>query len=1106
MNFKYVLGLDIGIASIGWAVINLEKKRIEDLGVRLFSAAERPKDGGAINENRRLYRGLRRRLKRKRVRMNKIKELFTKYKLVAQSDIENLYILKSDDLDTWTLRAEALDRKLENKEWARILTSIAKRRGYKSNRKIEDENEKSENGKLTKAIKLNKLYMQSKGYRTIGEMFARDEKYKDNKRNKGGDYNNCIDRSELEEEIKILFKKQRELGNEFANEDFESEYLEVFKWQKAFMSPELMKKMIGKCTFEKEEPRASKNSYTFERFMLLQKVNNLSYLLNDKKVYLTPEEKDRIIKLAYETKAGIKYTKIRKELKLPNEAVFVGLTYYQKPKIREDGSLEKLPYEEVVKKTEETLFVKLVGYHEFRSALHEIENKDDILNNYDLLDRIAEVLTLNKTDVTIKEELKKLNLSNDAINALIKINFTKFGHLSYKAMKKILPHLEKGLQYDKACQEAGYNFKDDSENPRYKLPVINKEEIRNPVVYRAVTQSRKVINAVIDKYGSPFEIHIEVAKDLTKNYSDRKKIEKNQIENRTVNDNLKKDIEEHFGIKAKPVDMLKNKLYHEQDGKSAYSLTQIDYDRLFEDGYVQIDHVIPFSRSFDDSYNNKVLVLSRENQEKRNMTPHEYFGNTEKWESFEEWVKGTYRNNMKKRENLLVKNFNEDKEHEWINRNLVDTKYIARYMVNFIKKNLKFNDFEEKENRIKVKTIVGSATTALRHYWGISAKNREESDLHHAEDAVIIACATESFQKKIREYSKEKELYYPNKNGEYFDPFTGEIVDVKYKSHEMVRPWENFKEELEMRIPKLSDSLKNTIVNTNIEKELIKEHFKRGNFKNYDDIDIETIKPIFVSRMPNRKVRGQAHEETIYSLKHRKNDNGVVTVKKPLNRISKNEIEMLLTNIECKELYESDKDLYDRIYKRLLEYNFKAEKAFSIDYKFRKYSKKGEGPIVRSIKVPSIMNAGVDVQKGLAANGGIARVDIFEKDNKFYMVPIYIADMIKNELPNKAIKAFKNECDWIEMDETYNFKFSIYHNDLVHIKKKNESDFYAYYTTLQRCTAAINLLAHDGSREYKSIGVQNLEIFEKYEVDILGNYHKVKKETRKGGKNNFIRR
>lgn len=1082
---KYVMGLDIGIKSIGWAVINLEKNRIEDLGVRLFEAAERPKDGGAVNEKRREYRGLRKRLKRKKVRMDKIKELFVKYNLIDKDNVASLYILSKEDTDVWKLRLEALDRKLTNREFARVLTAIAKRRGYKSNRKIEEIDEKSENGKLTKAIKSNKLYMESKGYRTVGEMFAKDEKYMVSKRNKGGQYNNCIDRNELVEEIKIIFEKQREYGNALASENFEAEYLEVFNWQKAFMSVELMRKMIGKCTFEKEEPRASKNSYTFERFMLLQKVNNLSYTLKGEKIYLTEDDKKKIIDQAYLVKSGIKYSKIRKDLNLPEEAVFTGLNYYQKPIKKEDGSYEKMPYEEIVKKTEESaIFVKLVGYHEIKSVLNDCREKERILKDYDLLDKIAEVLTLNKTDVTLTEELKKLELDDCTISTFLKINFTKFGHLSYKAMKKILPYLEEGMQYDKACVLAGYNFKNDDESPKYKLPIIPREDIRNPVVYRAVTQTRKVINAVIDKYGSPFEIHIEVARELTKSFKDRKKTEKDQLENRAMNDNLKKDIEEHFGIKAKPVDMLKKKLYHEQGGKSAYSLNLIDYNRLFENGYVEIDHAIPFSRSFNDSYNNKVLVLSRENQEKRNMTPYEFLSENGKWEEYEAWVKSTYRNNFKKRENLLVKNFNSEKENEWIERNLVDTKYIARYMSNFVKKNLLFDNHGEKENRIKVKTIVGAATTALRHYWGIPAKNRAESDLHHAEDAVIIACATDSFQKKIREYSKEKELYYPNKNGEYFDPSTGEIVDVKYKTHEMGRPWENFKEELEARMSQ------NPV-----------HDLKYGNFTNYNDVDIEKVKPIFVSRMPNRKISGQAHEETIYSLKHNK-DNGVVTVKKPLNRISKAEIEMVINKEECKELYRSDKDLYDRIYQRLLMYDFKSEKAFPNDFEFRKFSEKGEGPLVRTIKVPCVLNAGVEVQKGLAANGNMVRVDVFTKDDKYYLVPIYVAHMVKDKLPNKAIKANKPENEWLEMDENYIFKFSLYPNDMIVIKKKKEEPIYCYYNSTHRNTGAINVILHDGSKRIEGIGIQNLDIFEKYEVDVLGNYHKVKKEKRKGGKNN----
>ncbi|MBQ9314296.1 MAG: type II CRISPR RNA-guided endonuclease Cas9 [Clostridia bacterium] len=403
---KYIMGLDIGISSVGWAVINDEKHRIEDLGVRLFSAAEKPKDGGPINAERRIARGLRRRLKRRRVRMDKIKELFVKYELISEEEKDKLYILNSEDIDTWQLRSEGLDRKLNPREWTRALTAIAKRRGYQSNRKNEADLDKTgESKKILNAIKLNKAYMTEKGYRTVGEMFAKDERYQEHKRNKHGDYSNCIDRSELEEEVIILFDCQRKYENEYTSVEFEKEFLEVFRYQKGFMSAELMEKMIGKCTLEKEEPRVSKNTWSFERFMLLQKVNNLSYESKDGKVYLLPEERKKIIHLAYEIKSGIKYSRIKKELKLPDDAKFVGLNYFVKGKKNKDGSYERPTDEEIIKRTEDTVFVKLPGYHEIKDALVSkglIDSFEKISMNHDLMDEIAKELTLNKTSVAIE--------------------------------------------------------------------------------------------------------------------------------------------------------------------------------------------------------------------------------------------------------------------------------------------------------------------------------------------------------------------------------------------------------------------------------------------------------------------------------------------------------------------------------------------------------------------------------------------------------------------------------------------------------------------------------------------------------------------------------
>ena len=1074
---KYILGLDLGISSIGWAVVNKEKNRIEDLGVRLFPAGERPKDGGSLNEMRRTARGQRRRVSRKRVRMRKIKELFVNYALINEKEIEKLYEIQKDDIDVWQLRCEGLERKLTNREWARVLTTIAKRRGYKSNRK-DSKSEKDETGKVLKAINKNKQLMLEKNYRTVGELLFKEASSNNSTlRNKADQYDNCVLREMLEDEAKKLFEAQRKFENEYSSVEFENEYLEVFNYQKPFMTKKLMEKMIGKCTFEENEPRASKNSWTFERFMLLQKVNNLTYSTGKEKVGLTEEQRRELITLAYNQKE-IKYEKIRKLFDLPDNARFTGLDYSNrkssKAKLSEDTIL--------LKDAENVTFVKLVGYHtlknEFKSN-NQIELWNELEKNKPLLDKIAETLSKSKTKNEIKRELKYIGLNEKEINIIKDINFDKYGHLSYVAMNKILPHLENGYTYDKACEMAGYNFKNDDINPQKKLPPIPREFGINPVMYRTVTQTRKVINAIINKYGSPFEIHIEVARDLSKDYKERKKIEAKQKENQVNNEEIKRYIQETFKISSpKPVDILKVKLWREQDCKSAYSLKSILPEELFEDNYTQIDHILPFSKSFDDSYNNKVLVITRENQEKRNRIPREFISNEEDWERFEAFVNTTYKYNPKKRENLLMRTFNDERATEWRERNLNDTKFIARYVANYIKSNLLFENFGEKENRIKVKTIPGAVTASLRHYWGIPNKDREK-DIHHAEDAVILACADNKNINKIQEYSKEKELYYrKNSSGEYFDPETGELVDVKYKDHTMQRPWPEFKEELEAR---MSNNPRHDL--------------EKGDFKNYNDFDFEKLKPIFVSRMPNRKVSGEAHAATIYS----KRENGIIVLKKKLSQLSKNDIEDVLNKEEYKKIYMSDKSTYDAIYERMKAFDFKADKAFSTDFVLRKKAKNGLGPIVKSIKIPSKMTSGVCVQRGIASNGDMVRVDIFEKDNKFYAVPIYVADIVSDEIPNKAIKGGKSKEEWTEMNEKYVFKFSLHSNDLVCLKEQNQRERLLYYLTIDISTGAAKFRTHDGSEVIRK-GIQNLETFEKYEVDLLGNYYKVRKEERKGGK------
>lgn len=1067
----YTIGLDVGIASIGWAVINNEKNRIEDLGVRTFKKAETP-DGKSLNEERRLARGTRRRIRRRKIRMEKIKKLFVKYQLVSQEELDQLYQLKSSDKSIWELRKIALEQPISPKEWARVLTSIAKRRGYQSNRKTEVEDK--EVGKLTEGTMENKKILEEKNYKTIGEMFFEDEKFKIAKRNKAGEYNKTVLRKLLKQEIEILFENQRKLGNKFATKEFEKEYLEVFEYQKEFLTEQLLEKMLGKCTFEKEEHRAPKNSYTFERFMLLQKVNNLRLIQNGEVIEPTKEQIQKIISIAYE-QSEIKYNTIRNKLKLDKDTRFSGINYAVSKKEAEKIKNE----EELVKKVEAQRFIKLEGYHKIKSQFKK-EGKEklweeEIKNNVEIQNVIADSLVRNKTDEKIRNYLKERKIKDEIVEVVIKINFTKFGHLSYKAMNKILVGLEKGMNYDKACEEAGYNFKAEG-NQRYKkLPPITDidDAIRlNPVVLRAVSQTRKLINSIIEKYGSPMAIYIETARELSKSFEERNKTEKMQKENMAQNERIKKEIKETFGFDAKPFDIVKWKLWKEQKGMCAYSQKQISASQLYQENYVQVDHIIPFSRCFDDSYNNKVLVLTDENQRKRDRTPYEYFGNDEqRWKQFEEFVRTTYMNRGRKGNNLLVKKFNEEKSNEWVQRNINDTKYIARFLYNYIANNLEFADSDLKR---KVYTMNGQATATLRHYWGLK-KDRQESDKHHAQDAVIIACATNQNIKRVSDYSRRKVLY----SKEFIDYETGKTIDTLYNENIMIKePWKKFREEVEAR---MSDNPVYAL--------------KYGEFYNYDDMDIEKIKPIFISRMPERKIGGKAHKDTMRSMKFLKQGEDYTIVKKNLVAISKSEIEAIVGNEKFKKLYLSDKNTYDAIYEEMSKNEFKAEKAFA-NKEFRKPSKKGNGSIVKSIKIPQMGRAGVVLKnRAITENANMVRVDVFEKDKKFYLVPLYVSDFVKKQLPNKAIRINK---DWIEMDENYNFKFSLYPNDLIKIKKKGEEEKYLYYQSTHRGTGAINTITINGEEKIEGIGVKNLEVLEKYEVDMLGNISKVKREERKG--------
>ncbi|MEC3214209.1 type II CRISPR RNA-guided endonuclease Cas9, partial [Bacillus cereus] len=236
---RYVLGLDIGIASCGWAVINQERERIENLGVRIFDKAENPKDGKSLATPRRDARSNRRTLRRKKHRMQRIKILLVKQDLLSKTELNHLYE-SATEVDVWNLRLYALERRLNSKEFARVLIHLAKRRGFKSNRK---ETALSENGQVLESISENQQIMEQQNYRTVGELILKDKKFENHKRNKDGTYIGTVTRQQLKEEIQMIFNAQRLYKNDYATEEFESSYLEIWASQRPYASKDQIEKM-----------------------------------------------------------------------------------------------------------------------------------------------------------------------------------------------------------------------------------------------------------------------------------------------------------------------------------------------------------------------------------------------------------------------------------------------------------------------------------------------------------------------------------------------------------------------------------------------------------------------------------------------------------------------------------------------------------------------------------------------------------------------------------------------------------------------------------------------------------------------------------------------
>lgn len=729
-----ILGIDGGIASIGWALLDLDADAgaltIVAAGVRTFDAPETAKERTPTNAVRRLHRGQRRVIRRRRQRMNESRRLFHEAGLLptAKSDALSL-----KGLNPWRLRAEALERVLNGQELAVVLGHIARHRGFRSNAKRDAAaNAADETSKMKKAIAATQDRLQ--GYRTVGQMFANDDAFKDRKRNRG-DFSRSIMRSDQEAEVRVIFAEQHRRGNPLATEALAEDFARTAFFQRPLQDSE---HMLQVCSFEPAEKRTARRGYAFEMFRLLSRLAAISLSAAGQDVRLRPDQIALIADDFGKTK-GISYKSVRKTLDLDNRTRFAGVSEKDEKNdiVARSGNAAEGTY----------TLREVVGPSGWRVMMH----------NPVMRDRVPEVLTFREDPASVRLGLVEAGLESPLLDAVMRgvetgvfSQFTRAGHISAKAARNLLPSLQLGRVYSEACEDVGYDHAAPSS--------MTLDDVRNPVARKAVTEMLKQVRAIKEAHGGlPDLIHVELARDIGKSAEERDKISRGIEDQNKKRDRSRQDFEDTLGHTPRGDDLLRYELWKEQGGRCLYTGDHIEPGWIASgDNQVQIDHILPWSRFGDDSFVNKTLCMAKANQDKKNRTPFEWFEEDGRnWPLFAARVEACKDMKGRKKGGFYLRRNAKEVEETFRNRNLGDTRYATRLLLTMLAR------MYPKDGEPHVLARPGQLTSKLRRAWGLQDLKkdengkRKEDDRHHALDAIVVAATTQAMLQRLTKTVQE---------------------------------------------------------------------------------------------------------------------------------------------------------------------------------------------------------------------------------------------------------------------------------------------------------------------------------------------------------------
>ncbi|MDD1359976.1 type II CRISPR RNA-guided endonuclease Cas9 [Metamycoplasma hyosynoviae] len=822
---KITIGLDLGVGSVGWSIIDSNNK-VVDLGSRLF-------DEPNLALDRRAFRSRRRMIRRKTYRNNKFYKLVLKYsdifnvktKEELQQIIKNVNHKYPNILD---LKVKALENEVTSDESIAILHDYLENRGYFYEIIQEKENKKKKDIEKTNQLPSIQQKNFFDKYKIINGVFSKEVTQFSNK--------------EWIEEIKVFSEKQSYLPIEFneafikifsacrdfalgpGSEHSPSEYGVYYK------NPETGKvekkynfiwdKTIGKCSFFPEKNRAPKNIPSAQLFNLLNQLNNLR-IIGDDEWHLTTENKKEILNsLLNSFKKGKKSSKITFKNKVFLNCVkekentkFSGYDTDKNgnPKFVEINSFGIIISALLDEKNENQTILDSINFNQMQEWLPIFDNLCEILVYYpDVNKRISQIFKLDL--------LKNWKMNSEQLNKFVdKLSHSFIGatthSLSLEAINLFLPIMLNSNKNYESCKYEylhNLNIKNQEQPPQKQTKYISaaflEKEILPPSVKSTMRESIAIVNAIKKQYANKYEIEnivIEMARE--KNSSEKtKKIlklqKKNEEKNKLCYEELKKHGYSQEAIEKVNVHtLLKIKLWIEQQHIDPYAGQEIKFREMVNiNSFTEIDHIIPYSMSADDSWANKVLVLRGSNQKKGKKIPYDYFESNQLpnwgWNEYVKWCENIILNGpnellpekelrIKKFNNLTLTNFNPN-NLGFLARNLNDTRYMSKLFRDKLIEYSKANN-----NAFKVYTLNGNITSYVRKIIANTKdapymiKDRNDFS-HHAYDATILALISKKAYwlfKKIDDQDS-KYLIYTDTDGKVYkmDILTGELIPFEY--------------------------------------------------------------------------------------------------------------------------------------------------------------------------------------------------------------------------------------------------------------------------------------------------------------------------------------